>query len=323
MSGTAAKPPDKLKRLLNRLRTFSYYNIVVYIVLLNLAFIFLYPFLYMLATSFKSYSDLMDVTVKWFPREFTPGNWMLALKELGILPNEEAVSALPRPLINSVVVSLAATLGHVLSCSFVAYGFARFNFPLKNVLFVLVIVTLIVPAQTLIVSQNALYSTVGWTDSVLPLIVPAFLGMGLKGGLFIFLFRQSFMKLPPALEEAAAIDGCNPYYTYLRIIIPTSGPVMLVCSILSVVWHWNDYFEPFIYIHSSEKYLLPQMLPDMMETLKAMQISVDEGDLLLRQSYTMGMIMAGTAIVVAPLVIMYFILQGRFAQSIDRTGLVE
>lgn len=101
----------------------SLYNIIIYILLIDLAFIFLYPFIYMLATSFKSYNDIMDVTVKWYPKEFTPENWVRAFEGLNF----------KQTFPNSIFVTIVATIGHVLSCSFIAYGFARYRFPLKKV----------------------------------------------------------------------------------------------------------------------------------------------------------------------------------------------
>ena len=316
-------PRSRLSRAARRLRRFNWYNVLVYILLLNLAFIFLYPFIYMLVTSFKSYADLMDATVKWYPREFTPRNWSEAVKQI-LMPVElfGRTVNLPVPLFNSVLISVLATVGHVLSCSITAYGFSRFQFPGKNLLFVFVIATIIVPVQTIIVPQFSLYNSLRLTQR-LALIVPAFFGMGLKGGIFIFLFRQFFLKISPSLEEAAAIDGCNPYSTYFRIILPTSGPVLLVSSILSIVWHWNDVFEPSIYITESKNQMLPQLLPGLEQTLQALQESVTAESLATREVFTLGVIMAVAAITVAPLVIMYFILQKRFVQSIDRTGLVE
>lgn len=291
----------------------SLYNIVVYILLIDLAFIFLYPFIYMLVTSFKSYNDIMDVTVKWYPKEFTPSNWVRAFEGLNFF----------QTFPNSIFVTVMTTLGHVLSCSFIAYGFARYHFPLKKVMFFGVLLTIIVPIQTIIIPQYRLYSQMGMVNSYLPLILPTFLGFGLKGGLFIFLFRQFFLRLPSSLEEAAEIDGTNPFMTYFKIILPTSAPVLLVCIVLSFVWHWNDFFEPSLYLGDSSKWLLPQALPAMYERLKSLESAVTEGEIQLRKVYNEAVVMAGTAIAVLPLLVMYLAVQNKFVESIDRTGLVE
>ena len=287
--------------------------IVIYLLLINLAFIFLYPFLYMLVTSFKSYADLNDITVKWYPRHFTPSNWVTAFNTLNFF----------KTFTNSMIVTVLATAGHIISCSFIAYGFSKFKFPFKNFLFILVIVTIVVPIQAIIVPQYILYSNFKWVGTYIPLILPTFLGFGLKGGLFIFLFRQSFIKIPKALEEAAAIDGCNPYYTFVRIILPTSGPVLLVCAVLSFVWHWNDFIEPSLYITNAKDMLLPQALPQMYQLLQTLDTALSDNELKMKLIFNQAVIMAGTAIAVLPLMIMYLGVQNKFIESIDRTGLVE
>ena len=283
----------------------------VYILLLGLSFVFIYPFLHMLVTSFKSYNDLTDITVKWFPKEPTLTSWKLAFNSLNFNVT----------FWNSVVESILATLGHVLACSFIAYGFARYRFPLKNVLFFLVILSIVIPIQTLIVPEYILYARYGMIGSYLPLLLPTFFGFGLKGGLFIFLFRQSFIKYPSALEEAAAIDGCNPYRTFFNIVVPASGSIYLVTFVLSMVWHWNDYFEPGLYITKSANYLLPQMLPSLYEMIQEMSQKVGAADLELQRSYNQSVVMAGTAISIIPLLIMFFALRNKFMQGVERTGL--
>lgn len=289
------------------------YSIVVYILLIDLSFVFLYPFIYMLVTSFKSYNDIADLTVKWLPKEFSPQNWSVAFEALRF----------KNTFFNSVFVSLACTLGHVFACSFVAYGFARFQFPLKNVLFVGVLLTIVIPIQTIIIPQYRLYNQLGMMSGYWPLILPTFLGMGLRGGLFVFLFRQNFLRLPPSLEEASEIDGANPFTTFFKIVLPSSGSITLVCFVLSMVWHWNDYYEPSLYLNDSAKWLLPQALPSMYSMVESFSSSggLTAEQIVLKTTYHDGVAMAGTALAVLPLMVMYLFLQNKFMESIERTGL--
>lgn len=312
MKIVAVKNNRWFSRLKGRMKQGGFYNIVVYIILIDLAFVFLYPFIYMLITSFKSYNDIANITVKWYPREFSPQNWGTACTALN----------LPRTFFNSLFVALLSTLGHLASCSFVAYGFARYRFPLKKALFFGVLLTIIIPVQSIIIPQYRLYAQLG-IEGYWALILPTFLGFGLRGGLFIFLFRQFFLRLPVALEEAAEIDGTNPFTTFLRIILPSSGPIMLVCFVLSMVWHWNDYYEPSLYLNTVEQWLLPQALPSMYKLVKEMGTMVSEDTVALRLMYHDGVVMAGTAIAVLPLLALYLGVQNKFVESIDRTGLVE
>lgn len=298
-------------KLLRKRRLNGLYNIVVYILLIDLAFVFLYPFIYMLVTSFKSYNDIVDVTVKWYPKEFSPQNWVTAFEALNF----------KRTFFNSVFVSLASTFGHLAACSCIAYGFSRFEFPFKKLLFFCVLLTIIVPVQAIIIPQYRIYTQLG-LSGYLSLILPTFLGFGLRGGLYIFLFRQFFLGLPTALEEAAEIDGANIVVTFTRIIIPSSGPILLVCFVLSMVWHWNDFYEPSLYLNDSTQWLLPQALPAMYDMLKEFSNTVSEDSVMLRMIYHEGVAMTGTAIAVLPLLVMYLGLQNKFVESIDQTGLV-
>lgn len=299
---------------------FSFSNIkhllgraILYIMLLGLAFVFLQPFIHMLVNAFKTYTDVMNISIKWIPKEGTLENWKLAAEALNLKTS----------FFNSLIVTGLATLGHLISCSFVAYGFTRFKFKGRNLLFGIVIFSIIVPVQTISVPLYMLYSNLDWIGSYMPLIVPAFFAMGLNGGLFIFLFRQYYLRLPASLEEAAEIDGCNEYGTFFRIILPSTGSTMLVCFILSFVWHWNDFFEPGLYINSTKKYLLPQMLPAMYEFFDKFSVAATQEALEMAMKYHTGVIMAATLICVIPLLILFLFFQNKFMQGIERSGLVE
>lgn len=280
----------------------------MYIFLLDVAFVFLFPFLYMIVTSFKSYNDLMDITVNWIPTSLHWKNYQIAADLLSYWSH----------FISSVFITSTSTIGHLLSCSLAGYGFARYKFPGKNLCFSIVIMSIIVPIQTIIIPLYMRYVNMGWIDSHLPLIVPTFFGYGLRGGLFIFLFRQFFLGLPSELEDAAKIDGCGFIRTYWSIILPIAKSAILVSCILSMVWHWHDYYEPVLYIHSSKYWPLPIMLPSMYQSLTAALILVENVDEIL---VTEGVVMAATFIVVFPVLIIYLFLQKRFIQGIERTGI--
>lgn len=284
-----------------------------YIVLISISFVFLYPYLYMVSTSFKSYSDIINITEKWIPRQFTLENYSVAAQAMNFV----------RSGMNTVFVACVATVGHCFVCSFVGYGFARFRFPLKKVLFFIVILSIVVPVQTIIIPTYLEYVRMGIVNTYLPMLLPTFLGYGLKGGLFILLFNQYYIRLPKALEEAANIDGCGPVKTYFRIALPTSASTMVVCIVLSLVWHWNDFFEPSIYLSNSNMWLLPQMLPEMYSLINSLQQSTDNFHALMQFKYHEGVAMAGTVICTLPVLVMYIFMQRKFMQSVERSGLVE
>lgn len=287
-------------------------NIGLYLVLFDLAFVFIYPFLTMILDAFKSDADLLNSTVKWIPTELTFVNFKLAFKELHYVDY----------LKNSLIIVCVATFGHALVCSFIGYGFARYNFRGKGVLFAGVILSMLVPTQVLIFPLYGMYAQVGFLNTYAPLLVPCFFGFGLRGGFYIFLFRQFFVGLPHEMEEAARIDGCGPLRTYWKIMLPMSKSSLLVCSVLSVVWHWNDSFEPSIYLNSAPQLqLLTARIPEMYEKLALFSDEAVEGinaaDLVINQ----GTVMAATFLVILPLLVIYMFVQKQFMEGVERSGL--
>ena len=291
---------------------------VLYFFLIVLGFVFFYPFLFMITRSLMSYNDIIDVTVNWFPKEVSPQNYVLAFQTLEV----------PLTGLNSLFVTLLCTVGHVVSCAFIGYGLGRYSYRFTKWIFAFVVLSIIIPAQNLIIPRYIIYSAVENAtgvriiDTYLPLIVPTFFGFGLYGGLFIFLFRQYYLRFPKSIEEAAYIDGAGPITTFFRIALPTAGATILVCLVLSIVWHWNDYYEPSIFLTTPKKWLMPQVLPDMFARITASQT----GDITASAEatkYHAGVVMAGTAISVMPLLILYFLLQRWFMEGVERSGLVE
>lgn len=291
-------------------------RLVMYLLILGLAFVFLYPFLYMIATSLMSNSDLNSTSVHWFPTEVKFENFSIALQLMNI----------KRYAINSGVVTVIATLGHVIACSFIGYGFARYNFPLKKVLFACVILAFIVPTQTLIIPLYITYSNLQWLNSYLPLLVPTFFGFGLKGALYIFLFRQFFLTVPKSLEEAARIDGCGFMMTYWRIVFPLAKATIVVAMVLAVVWHWNDHYEPGMYVRDPNLTFLPPRLNQIIAAASALpdqqaemlrQLGLEDGEDTLNNA----VVMAGALIISAPVLLFFAFAQRQFMQGIERTGI--
>jgi multiple sugar transport system permease protein len=289
------------------------YHIAIYILLFDLAFVFLYPFFHMIVNSLKSPQDLIDITVKIIPTSFYWKNYKIAFSALNYAQAAK----------NSLLITLFTTSGHILACSFIAYGFARFKFPGRELFFMIVLFSMIVPIQVLIFPYYMQFSDWGWLNTYLPLIVPTFFGFGLRGGLYIFIFRQFFMGLPYELEEAAKIDGCSAFRTYWNIVLPVSKSSTLVAGVLSMVWHWNDCFEPGIYLTKQKLWPVPINIPTMYETLKALSSGqadefMTEGEVLFNE----GVVFAGTFLVILPIIIIYLILQRQFMEGIERTGIV-
>lgn len=300
---------------LTRFSTSFIFKILCYAMLVAMCFVFLYPFIYMMATSLKSYPDLMNAAVYLIPRSFEWVNYKTAFEAVNYVQS----------LGNSVFMTVICSVAHVFVCSMVGYGFARFKFGGRGALFFVVVLSILIPAQVLIIPQYFVYAQVGLTRSSLPMILPCFFGYGLRGGLFIFLYRQYFLRFPKTLEEAARIDGCTPMRAYWSVAFPTASSQTLVTVMLSAVWHWNDYFEPTIYLKNYKQFLLPQRLPELYALISSMEKGGNTGGDLssIQFIYHEGVVMAGTVIVLVPLLIMYIILQRRFVEGVERSGLVE
>ncbi|HOJ09403.1 MAG TPA: carbohydrate ABC transporter permease [Clostridiales bacterium] len=287
-------------------------RVILYTFLLAISFIFIYPFLYMIVTSLKSNEDLNNFIVVWIPRTLHFNNYLLAAKLMNFSVTFK----------NSAITTALATIGQLISCSMAGYGMARFKFPGKRLAFFIVILALIVPAQAIIVPQYLLYSKLGWLNTYFPLTVPAFLGFGFKGALYIFIFRQFYLGLPKELEEAAGVDGCGFLRTYIKIVFPIARSAYMVVLVLALVWHWSNYFEPAIFVSRTNLRMLSSGINNIADTLRLPpETLVSMYNISDENTLNTAVLMAGTFIVVLPILIMFGILQKQFIQGIERTGL--
>lgn len=192
-------------------------------------------------------------------------------------------------------------IGRVLSCSLVAFAFARIRFPGRDFLFMLLLSTMMIPHQVTLIPTFALFQKLGWVGTYMPLIVPAFFG----DAFFIFLMRQYIMTLPRDLDEAARIDGASTWDIFARIIMPLCIPPMVLITVLTFLWKWNDFLNPLIYISNYDDYTIQLGL----NMLKG------------RFNIQWGMIMAGSLLAMSPCVIIYFLTQKYLIGGIANVGI--
>ena len=208
---------------------------------------------------------------------------------------------LARFFLNTVFVTVFTVIGRVGSAALVAYGFARFRFPYRNLLFILVLSTLMLPYQVTIIPTFLLFKTLGWLDTYNPLIVPHWLG----GGAFaIFLFRQFFMTIPKDLDEAAKIDGANTLWIFLRIIVPLSKPVLITMVLIAFLDTWNDFFGPLIYLNSPDKYTLSLGLANFKRVATAGGRATEH------------LLMAASMVMTLPSILIFVLLQRWYIQGV-------
>ena len=227
-----------------------------FILLLGIQFVLIYPILYMVITAFRGRADMEDPSVVWLTRTWTLDNMALLVKTMNY----------PALLGYTAEISFVSAFLQTFVCGVVGYGFARFDFPFKRILFAVVILTIIVPVQTYLSPLYMMFrffrlpglsaildaiaagsGTFKLVDSPWPFWLQSLFGMGFRSGLFIFIFRQFYRGMPGELEEAALIDGCGAVRTYFRVMLPNARSSMITVFIFSTVWHWNDYFVPAVF----------------------------------------------------------------------------
>lgn len=285
-----------------------------YLVVLSLSFVFLYPLFYMLSKSMMQVQDVSDATVQWIPKALSFNNYAIAFKEIKFWSG----------FTNSAIISFGSAVLQIISCSVVGYGFARYRFPGYTVCLVLLLLTFLIPPQTIVVPLYLFFSDLGWINTHLPFIVPALFGHGLKGALFVLIFFQFYRRMPNVLEEAARIDGAGPFRTYWQIMFPLAKPSMLVVFLFSVVWHWNDNFEPSTYLMVPSFYNLSQRMALFYGTnnqaAQTMSQMVSSSSLVMAPTQ-LNQMMAAVILTILPVLILYLFVQRHFVESVERAGI--
>lgn len=298
------------------------YSIFRAFFLLSVAYVVVFPLIYMLSKSFIPPEEAIDKGIVWLPKSFSVINYKYAWQSMDYL----------RSLWTTLSVHIVSAVLEMAVCSAVAYGLARFKFRGNSLVFFGVILTIIVPTQAISVPLylnfanldifgifGALSSLTG-KDLTINLVntgwsfyLPALLGVGLKSGLFIFIFRQFFRSFPKELEEAASIDGCGPLKTFLGIVVPSSGIAYLCVFIFAIIAYWNDYYLSVMMFKSD--YPLAVRLTEINTFIHALGV-------MSTSDAAHNVIMTGCLMFILPILVVYLFLQKKFIQSVDRIGIV-
>ncbi|HWT73225.1 MAG TPA: carbohydrate ABC transporter permease [Mobilitalea sp.] len=305
---------DKIRKLLmgSREKDGLIKLLVVYVLLICIGFVYLYPLLYMISKSFMNLDDLLDTSINWIPSSFYIKNYFDAAKSMNYL----------KTFFQSIVVAGVPTVINVIICSFVGYGFARFNFPGKKIMMGLLIFSYILPSTITMMPTYVLYSDMKLVGTLWAFILPALLGQGLNAPIFILIFYQFFKQVPKVLIEAAHIDGAGFFKSFLRISIPSAIPAIITVFLFSIVWYWNESYLTQLYISGvfvkgDWTSLIVQLKGFDANYNKAAAVSTVGSMVSNNESVRM----AATMLSIAPVLLMYFILQRYFVESIDRTGI--
>jgi len=265
-----------------------------------LALVFASPFIWMLSMSLQGPRQLTTYPPAWIPDPVQWHNYA------------DAMSHPMRPFSayfkNSLVYTGVATIAVTFSSAFVAYGFSRLNFKGRDVLFVLLLSTMMLPAEVTLIPKYILFYKIGWIDSLLPLVIPAFFGSAFD----IFLLRQFFLTIPRELDEAAILDGCDYFSIFRRIIMPLAKPAVVTVIAFSIVATWNDFMGPLIYVNSTKKLTVAVGL-NLFRSMAG-----DTGGFV-----HFGQVMAASVVTLLPMIVLFLIAQRYFVTGIAMTGLKE
>lgn len=285
---------------------------VIYILLICIGFVYLYPVIYMISKSLMTRADLLDSSVSWIPSSFYIKNYVDAFTSMNFLDT----------FWKSVVVAGLPTLLNMIICAIVGYGFARYEFPLKKVFMGILIVSFIIPPQITMMPNYLLYNDLGILDSLKSFLLPALLGQGMKSQLYILIYYQFFKQIPQVLIEAAKIDGCGHFKAFVRIALPSAAPAILVVFLFSLVWYWNEAYLTQLYVcgvfGDGFWNTLVVALKGFNDSYTATGASIT-GETM--GSLNEGIKMAATMLTILPVLILYFVLQKQFVESVDRTGI--
>jgi multiple sugar transport system permease protein len=270
---------------------FSWSRAGVYVALTALSLVWVVPFVWMISTSLKTSPNSIAIPPQWIPDPIEVGNYPAAFEAMNFLT----------AMRNTLFYALPAVVGTVASCSLVAYGFSRIQWPGRDIVFVILLATMMLPSQVTFIPLYVIFVRLGWVGTFLPLIIPTFLG----NPFFIFLLRQFFLGIPSELSDAARIDGASEFRILTRIIVPLSWPALITVGLLTFIDKWTDFFGPLVYLRGS--------------SLQPLSIAILTFE--SSQHTDWPLTMAASVAMTAPLVVIYFLAQRKFTEGITLTGL--
>ena len=300
------------------------YKIFRFFFFLGVGFIVLYPVLYMISVAFRPASQMYDKSVIWIPKTLTMGNIKFSYEHMNYLTT----------LSKTLLTVMVSTVLQCITCSLTAYGFAKFEFKGKKLLFACVLFTLIVPPQAINLPLYISYVhfdffglgqigklfgkawTVSIVDTIIPNVISTLLSQGLRAGLFIYMYNQYYRNLPVELGDAACIDGAGFFKTYVKIMWPNAGPITLVTFLLSFVWYWNDYIYTALMLKNFQP--ISVILANYPSYLQTISVNGDA----LNSSEMSVFSQAACLLYILPPLLIYMVLQKKFTQSIAKVGIV-
>lgn len=283
LAASAARSRHRLRQIVRRTAT--------HLLLFTGGFIFFVPLIFMVSTSLKAMRQIAKFPPEWIPN---PVIWLNYVDVFRYAP-------MHKYLVNTLIIVFPNILGAVLTSALAAYAFARLRAPGKNLLFMVLLSTMMLPAVVTMIPTYILFAQLGWVGTFKPLIIPPLAG----SAFFIFLLRQFFLTIPRELEDAALIDGCSRLRIFTSIVLPLAKPALATVTIFAFMGSWNDYLGPLIYLGNKEQYTLSLGLQVFVQYHGA----------------EWGLLMAASTMMVMPVILLFFFAQQHFVQGITLTGI--
>lgn len=271
-------------------------TIIYHVVILLIGLIMVYPLVWMVMSSFKETNTIFTTAGSLLPEHFTLNNYINGWKGFAKITFATFFK-------NSILISVLATFGTILSSAVVAYGFARFKFRGRGILFAAMLLSMMLPAQVLMIPQYLWYQKLGWVGSYLPLIIPYFFA---TQGFFVYLMSNFISGIPVELDEAAKIDGCSYWGIFIRVIVPLIKPAVVTGCIFSFMWRWDDFLSALLYVNKTAMY--PVSL--------ALKLFCDPGS-----SSDYGAMFAMASLSILPSVLIFIFFQKYLVEGISTSGL--
>ena len=302
------------------------WSICRFCLIFGLSFVIIYPLLQTISKTFMPLSQYTDQSIIWIPKSFTLDNIRNTIPVIGYW----------RALKDTMVLCVSNALLQIIICAVTGYGFARFRFKFREPLFLLVILSIIIPTQMIFLPNFIQYRffdyfgisrVLGWLtgkeytefttnliNSRLTFWIPSIFGTGIRSGLFIYIFRQTFRNIPGELEEAAKIDGCGSWKIFCRVMIPNARSAMVTVFLFSIIWHWNEYTLTRTFF--TQKYMpLAVILKTSMEAAHASLET--RGNLV----YQMGLSYSSVLLFLLPPILLYIFTQRLFVEGVETSGI--
>lgn len=308
--------PDQTKSFLNSVKNFLV-NLLRAAILIGVGYVILSPVIGIIVNSISSNKDAYNPMVFVLPQFPTLERYALAIERMNYFPT----------MFRDLLYTLTLTALQLLVCSMVGYGFARFDFPMKKLLFGCVVVMIVIPAHTIMLPLymtfksfdpfgivSAIKGTPGIMGTVVPMYIMTLLGCGVRSGLYIYIFNQFFRGLPKEIEEAALVDGCGVWYTYFRIMLINAMPAVITVAVFSIVWQFNDTFYAKLFLISEDVVISKK--------ISSLQVVIANVDKILDTTIQELYLDAGIVLIILPILIIYLVLQKYFIEGVERSGIV-